>query len=297
MAFWWASQGNNYPTAIGQGSLWTCPRINGALPSDRALLKQLRAGDFVFHHYRSHLRAISVVTAPWRNAPRPPGYPSRYGDRLNDGWLVTVDPLLTGLAVHFGRVAQLLPLGPPGPLDKNGTPQQKYISSLTENQGRQLLNEAGLFVPAARLEDEIITAASVSSDAAVQATRRVEQALLRAYLLRGASEGACGLCGRFLPSYLLVAGHIKPRALCSEAERWAFSDVAMLICVLGCDALFEHGYVVVDAAGNIIAGRSSSHSSVIDTVRVFIGQRCPAYTPERAEAFRAHREQFIERGQ
>ncbi len=294
VAYWWASQGNNYPTAIDQGSLWTCPRINGALPPDRALLKQIRLGDLVFHHYRSHLRAVSVVTAPWRDAVRPPGYPNRYPGRLNDGWLVTVDPLITGLEVHFERVGVLLPHGSPGPLDKNGRPHQKYLSELTNEQGRRLLDEVGLAVP------ESSTAVGVRvlpapSDIAVAATRRVEQALLRSFLLDGQTEGSCGLCDQVLPAGLLVAGHIKPRAQCTDAERWAFAEVAMLVCVLGCDALFEQGYLTVDALGVISEGLSPSHPGVAAAVQSLLGRRCGAFTALRAAAFRAHREQFNQR--
>ncbi|MFC9664275.1 hypothetical protein ACFVJ5_28930 [Nocardia sp. NPDC127606] len=292
VAFWWASQGNNYPVAIDQGSLWTCPRINGALPPDRALLKQLRVGDLVFHHYDSHVRAISVVTASWRDAPRTSGYPNKYVDRLNNGWLVTVDPLITGLMIHFQRVAQLLPHGAPGPLDKNGTPQQKYLSPLTDEQGRKLLDAAGLFVPDS-FENPCSAPPPTASDATQVATRRVEQALLRTFLLQGQETGACELCGRLLPASLLVAGHIKPRAQCTEAERWAFSEVAMLVCVLGCDALFEHGYLTVDDTGTINPGRTPSHD-IIDTVHPLLGRPCPAHTPARAAAFRAHRGQFTQ---
>lgn len=291
MAFWWASQGANYPTAIRQGSLWTCLRINGVLPPDRALLKELGRGDVVFHHYRQYLRAVSVVTAPWRDETRPEGYPTAYGDALNDGWLVTVEPLATDLDIHFMRVAELLPHGSPGPLDKNGRPHQKYLSALPVDQGLRLLSEAGLTHELG--EDsgngDAPVSTPASSDAHVMDARRLEQAALRAYLFGGRSDGSCGLCGRVLPAKFLVAGHIKPRSQCTNIERWDFRSVAMLVCTLGCDTLFEHGYVTVDENGDIAGGITPSHPALSAVVDALTGQACSAYNDARAEAFRAHR--------
>ncbi|HEX5393071.1 MAG TPA: HNH endonuclease [Rhodocyclaceae bacterium] len=74
-------------------------------------------------------------------------------------------------------------------------------------------------------------------------SRRKEQAFLRSYLLRGKGQGECVLCGRTLPRELLVAAHIKARSECSRDERLDFDNVAALMCVLGCDSLFDKGFV------------------------------------------------------
>ncbi|MFD9668519.1 hypothetical protein ACFWAY_44260 [Rhodococcus sp. NPDC059968] len=289
MGFWWASQGKNYPIAIRQGSLWTCRRIDGTLPTDRALLKQIRRGDIVFHHYDRYMRAVSVVTAPWRDANRPTGYPTVYED-LNDGWLVTVDPIVTGLAIHFELVAELLPHGSPGPLDKNGRPLQKYLSRLAPDCGLRLLAEVGLIDNPREDTVQPPPAWTIrgATDMQGSVARRLEQTALRAYLLEGNPDGSCGLCGRTLPATLLVAGHIKPRAQCTDTERWDFPSAAMLVCTLGCDTLFEQGYLTVDRTGTIIGGRTPSHPALVDVVHTLVGRPCAAYTDARADAFRAH---------
>lgn len=82
-------------------------------------------------------------------------------------------------------------------------------------------------------------------DGETVANSRKEQAFLRSYLLRGKSKGECVLCGRSFPTELLVAAHIKPRLECSRAEKLDFDNVAALMCVLGCDSLFEKGFVYV----------------------------------------------------
>lgn len=74
---------------------------------------------------------------------------------------------------------------------------------------------------------------------------RKEQAFLRAYLLDGRNQAACVLCGRMMPQELLVAAHIKPRSKASRSERLDFENIAALMCSLGCDSLFEKGFVYV----------------------------------------------------
>lgn len=75
---------------------------------------------------------------------------------------------------------------------------------------------------------------------------RREQTRLRDFLLSHGEEARCCLCGHALPPDLLVAAHLKRRAECSEAERLDF-NVVRLMCTLGCDGLYERGYLTVTA--------------------------------------------------
>lgn len=75
--------------------------------------------------------------------------------------------------------------------------------------------------------------------------RRAEQTFLRAYLLKGKHSGQCVICGSTLPENLLIAAHIKARADCTPEEKLDFNAIAGLMCKLGCDALFEQGYLYV----------------------------------------------------
>lgn len=65
-------------------------------------------------------------------------------------------------------------------------------------------------------------------------------------------QGRCGLCGNSLPSDLLTAAHIKPRSACSAAERVDAPWIVMPACLIGCDALFELGYLGVGDLGALI---------------------------------------------
>ena len=290
MAFWWASQGKNYPEAIAQGTLWTAPSKNGVLRRDRAIIKEIRSGDVVFHYYAPFVRAVSVATAPHIPRVRPTGYPKADDNQRDDGWVVTVDPVITDVRIHRDRIAELLPHGTPGPLTFKGGPAQKYLSELTSEQGSRLLSEIDLNDPSAPTSDDSMSPIDAITDAESRAWSRIEQRGLRRYLLAGRTLASCGLCGRHLPPALLVAGHIKPRAHCDNRERWNYPAVAMLSCLLGCDALFEHGYIAVDDDGMIVALRPTDAPALVEAREELAGTVCPAFDTLKAAAFRSHRD-------
>lgn len=291
--YWWASQGVNYHTAISQGTLWTCPRGNGSVDVSRGLIKSLQPGDVVFHHYRSRVRAVSQVTEPWRAWKRPEGYPRIHEVEDDDGWLVTVEPIRTDIELHFKRVAELIRLGPGSPLNSRGQPQQKYLSALSEVDGLSLLSEVGLSVPSPT--DESLFGrpddwGGGGTDEIALGTIRREQGDLRRSLLNGQTVALCSICGESRPAKLLIAGHIKPRSKCTEEERRNFQSVAMLICSLGCDALFEWGYIYVDVGGKVRRGCPAETDHVRDAVDLLIGKTCRAYDEFTASNFAVHAE-------
>ncbi|WP_410588708.1 hypothetical protein [Amycolatopsis sp. lyj-23] len=90
-------------------------------------------------------------------------------------------------------------------------------------------------------------------DTLAQVKVRTEQARLRRLLTGGQPLAECALCGIAYPVEFLVAAHIKKRAVSSDTERRDFRNIAMLACSLGCDALYESGWVTVDASGTVRA--------------------------------------------
>jgi len=235
----------------------------------------MQPGDLVFHYKNPYLRAVSVVTDPWVSAPRPDGYPP-VERPATDGWLVQVEPIALDLKLHWRKFIEFIEPGTPGPLDRNGEPQQKYISHLSDSSGEALLDELGIdYRPHLSDSNSILGRPAQNilvgeTDARAFASIRLEQSRLRQHLLGGRASGTCAICSRKLPSRLLVAGHIKPRSRCNAEERWSFQTAAMLICVLGCDALFEWGYLAVDERGQIIAGRPSETDSLQQMVLALV---------------------------
>ncbi len=129
----------------------------------------------------------------------------------------------------------------------------------------------------------------IATDGIALIAVRREQRFLRHHLLGDRTEAPCAICGRLLPSRLLVAAHITPRYTLSEAERLDFTSAAMLACTLGCDALFEHGYIAVDDEGHLLAHRDAESEALSLIVSELTGRRVEAFGPATAPRFSSHR--------
>lgn len=291
MKFWWATQTTNYSDAIANGTLWTCPRAYGQpLKESRRLIKELRVGDIVFHYQKEFLRAVSSVVEEWRDCPRLPEYPRREGEG-DDGWLVRVERIDQGFEpLYFRRVAELITRGNGGPLGSDGIPARKYLSPLSEQEGQALLTELNVPLP---VREEGLLGRPFSfwdgdeTDGEALVKIRQEQGALRRGLLRGRHVADCSICGATLPARLLIAGHIKPRSECTDEEK-RDPHAAMLVCNLGCDALYEWGYIVVDSTGTVRSNRGAETESVRVAVAALTGKICSAFNPHTSSKFEAH---------
>ncbi|GHF77343.1 hypothetical protein GCM10018790_64310 [Kitasatospora xanthocidica] len=119
---------------------------------------------------------------------------------------------------------------------------------------------------------------------------RGEQAALKRHLLPGPT-GECALCGRTLPAGFLIAAHIKKRAVCTDDEKRDFQNIAMLACSLGCDSLYERGYITVTDTGHIrISPLAHTMPGVHDHIRQHLADRTvPWWTQAREPHFHWHR--------
>ncbi|MDQ7906852.1 hypothetical protein RB614_20260 [Phytohabitans sp. ZYX-F-186] len=122
------------------------------------------------------------------------------------------------------------------------------------------------------------------------AAYRAEQRLLKRRL-RQLGGRSCALCGEQLPPQFLVAAHIKRRTECSDTEKLDLDNVAMLACLLGCDSLYEHGYITVDPGGKIAI---SSEVTLSPSVARhcddhLLGRTTEWWTQDREKYFAWHR--------
>lgn len=285
-------QGDNFKVAMAQSSLWTCPRAGGRpLKETRSIIFEMQPGDIVFHHAKGYLRAVSKVRESYKKFERPTGYKRRPGEK-NSGWLVTVDPIRTGLTLRYTDLHKFIIPGRPGPMNNKTNMYLGFLSRLSETDGRSLL--AGLKLTLPPSDDGLLGRSpdywtDDETDGTALGKIRKEQADLRVHLLRGRLIAPCSLCGNELPSRLLVAAHIKPRRYCSEEERRDFRSVAMLACGLGCDALFEWGYVTVGGDGKILPGNTTETQALDDAVARLVDRICSAHNENTARNFAEHR--------
>ncbi|MFF8649045.1 hypothetical protein ACF06D_12475 [Streptomyces griseoluteus] len=129
-----------------------------------------------------------------------------------------------------------------------------------------------------------------AESAIAQVLVRREQAKLRKALLRGATEKRCALCGRLLPVRLIRAAHIKRRSAASQSERRMLANV-MAACLIGCDELFEHGYVYVTEDGAIAVNKSSSATPDLAAVAGSLeGRPVADFGTHRAPFYAWHRD-------
>lgn len=282
--FWWVNQTKSYEKDISEGVLWTTPNESGGLHVGRRAIHDLRPDDIVFSYDRQVVRAISVVTSSAQNLVE--GAVSGV-DPDSEGWVVYARPLRTDLRVTYRQAHEALSWGS-ATLDRNGQTNRRYLSQLSNADAQALVALADVQLPAeeslsGRPLDEVLGA--VPTDEIGTVLHRTEQAELRRHLLGDAEMGVCELCGSGLPQRLLVAAHIKPRRDCTEAERRGFDSIAMLLCALGCDALFEWGYVVVDDTGTVVRGRAPDAGDLSRRIDTLVGRRCSRHDQATAGYF------------
>jgi hypothetical protein len=130
------------------------------------------------------------------------------------------------------------------------------------------------------------------TDAFAHVMVRREQKKLRRLKFGDRPDLPCDLCGRLLPRRFVRAAHIKRRAAADANERRNLANV-LAACLFGCDELFEHGYLYVDAAGRIQINDANGRRSTTDLLAVANGlgnRTCAAATPESADFFTWHRQ-------
>ena len=119
-------------------------------------------------------------------------------------------------------------------------------------------------------------------------SQRTESGYIRGVLFPD-PMAACDLCGEEMPVEFLVAAHIKKRAVCSDEEKLDIPNVVMAACVLGCDALYEEGYVTVDEDWAVLA-LGATGSATLDARLAQLADRVfPRQEPGRAPYFAWHR--------
>lgn len=118
---------------------------------------------------------------------------------------------------------------------------------------------------------------------------RKEQQRLRAAKFGNAQRLQCALCQRMLPARIVHTAHIKRRRDCNIHERRDLANV-MAACVLGCDALFEYGYLYVQDDDTIAASAAAQADPQLRQVTAeLVGRSCTAFDDNSRPYFAWHR--------
>lgn len=295
MSFWWVNQGDSFEEARKLGALWAPLEDKGGhkQPSWETL-DEVKPGDLVFHFAKKKVRGISTVTSPSRIAE------IRIRDRgqwQDLGREIEVEAQDFDFTISLDEIPLELRTGSESgtdtPFDKNGKVKQGYLFKLPQAGAQFLLTRLNLVNSEEQKSldqqvKELLGDFSSGTDKLITGTFRREQRALRQHLIGNKKSGECGICGRLLSSNLLVASHIKPRNECSEKER-TDPSVVMLACVLGCDSLFDKGFIYIDKNGKIrVSGKSEPYPDLCKFISPMDGQVAKAYSERAKDYFEWH---------
>jgi hypothetical protein len=299
MSYWWVNQGDSFEEARKLGALWAPLEDKGGKkqPSWESL-DLVKQGDIVFHFAKKMVRGISLVTGESRVAE------IRIRDRgqwQDLGREIEVEAQDFDFKINLDEIPLELRIGSESgidtPFDKNGKVKQGYLFKLPQAGAQFLLTRLNLVNsdderPLDNQVKDLLGDFSGGTDKLITGTFRREQRALRQHLIGNKKSGQCGVCGRSLSSNLLVASHIKPRNECSEKER-VDPSVVMLACVLGCDSLFDKGFIYIDQKGIIkVSSKSDGYPDLSLFVSNIDGKVATAYS-DKAKGYFAWHEKNI----
>lgn len=92
---------------------------------------------------------------------------------------------------------------------------------------------------------------------------RLEHKYIVHHLFQGKLVGRCCICNKDYPRHLLVAAHIKKRSACKIEDKLDIENIALPMCRLGCDPLFEYGYLSVKN-GKVVKHPSKEGTAAIN---------------------------------
>lgn|GEM_PF-1459737 len=305
MRIFWVNQGQTFDEERRARVLWAPKRSRRgpgqAAGTSRAhwdRLLEATAGDVVFHYSRGAVRAWSTVLAPAFEGPPPFEDPARRWSA--DGRVLRVEIQELDRPIALDEIPLELRTETDTtawPFSRRGAVKQVYLTEIGGVLSTWLLTQAGLRADAAQLQawpddDDAVEHFTYRGDRQVVVNARGEQSALRRYLFGDALFATCALCGRDLPVAMLVTAHIKRRADTSRSER-ARRDTVMPACLIGCDSLFELGYVVVAKGGLIERGprRAPMTEDLTLAVNALVGRTCGAWD-EFTERYFAHHRRF-----
>jgi hypothetical protein len=130
----------------------------------------------------------------------------------------------------------------------------------------------------------------METDGSAPRPTRNEHRFIVKHLFKGLATGTCCICLNDYPRNMLVAAHIKKRASCDRNEKLDIENIAAPMCRMGCDPLFEFGYISV-RDGVVVRHPSleapAAISSYIDGV---LGNLVPAWGQKTKKYFQWHRD-------
>jgi hypothetical protein len=301
MRYWWVNLGDSYEEVRKLGALWAPLKDKRGYPKSYwDSLDLVRRGDIVLHYANKKIRAISSVTQNSRIAEKTLKDKSQWQDL---GREVVVEIQDFDFTIDISEIPPTIKLnsgtGIETPFDRNGKVKEGYLFQAPTDVVKFVFQHLRLAPMDADVDLnetalELFGDFSSGTDKAITTTFRREQRALRQHLIGSSEIAQCGICGKKLSRNLLVASHIKPRSYCTEKER-IDPHVAMLACVLGCDALFDKGAIYIDEEGHIRpSGKLNSTPDLDLFLQGLVGKRADAFSANSRKYFEWHKKNMTQ---
>ena len=163
---------------------------------------------------------------------------------------------------------------------------------LNEEKSDALMNafdlESEVYFPSIETEEVYSEIQDQDSlDTTSKGTGRKEQRKLQEIHVKKKNPRLCSICGSEMPANLLVAAHIKKRSECSLDEKKDLNYIATAMCVLGCDSLFEKGYIGVKQ-GKVVAIKTPSTNGAQSHIDMLVGEECRGWNASNEKYYNWH---------
>tara|TARA_R110002153_G_scaffold12031_1_gene45722 strand:- start:344 stop:1324 length:981 start_codon:yes stop_codon:yes gene_type:complete len=124
------------------------------------------------------------------------------------------------------------------------------------------------------------------TDTEATVKRRREQQILADILFLDKTEESCSICHKVMPTELLHAAHIKQRSECTKKEK-TDPNIVMPLCKLGCDDLFEQGFILINSKGRIKKNSNTLISKDLDLhLESLVELECTSFNKNTAPYFK-----------
>ncbi|KPA98911.1 hypothetical protein [Pseudomonas asplenii] len=124
---------------------------------------------------------------------------------------------------------------------------------------------------------------------ASQSTRK-EHRYIVDHLFGKNATGICCICNGEYPRKLLVAAHIKKRAACNKKEKLDIENIAAPMCRLGCDPLFEYGFISVRDGFVVKHPSLELTAPMAQYVNLLVDKKVQLWSKKNSKYFKWHRE-------
>jgi len=121
----------------------------------------------------------------------------------------------------------------------------------------------------------------------ITSSRRLEQGFLKKILFGKKIIGTCAGCKKEFPVSYLITAHIKKRAFCELPERKDI-NVVMPMCKMGCDEIYEKGYISVLNGVFVDMLKTPNSSELQKYIEQIINTSCDFYNQKTKSYFEWH---------